>query len=180
MIFSFPDLWCGSTGVRELDAGKLGEPFAGHVLARTRAGRGIAQTRLGLRNGDELGHCSDIQRRVHRQDQRLARELDHRHQVFHRIEVQFVDLGAGGQGVGGGEDGVAVARLLGDEVGADVAVGAGAILDQEGLSEILRQPLAEEAGDEVERASGREGDDDAHRFRGPGLRLDGSGGHCQE
>ena len=56
---------------------------------------------------------------------------------------------------------VAVGRRLGHEVGAEVAVGAGLVLDDHGLLERLRQRLADGAGDDVGRAARRVGHDDA-------------------
>src|ERR1041384_7452547 len=65
---------------------------------------------------------------------------------------------------------VAIGRRLGDHLGADVAAGARAILDDELLAEALRQPLTHQARLDVGGPSGRKADDDAHRPRWIGLR----------
>jgi hypothetical protein len=47
--------------------------------------------------------------------------------------------------------------------GGDVAAGADAVLDHEGLAEALRQQLRNQARIEIEPAAGREADQNAHR-----------------
>ena len=116
---------------------------------------------------------------MHGENQWLARELDDGHQVLHRVEGERVQVRARDQRVGRGEDRVSVSRQLGNQVGADIAARAGAVLHQEGLAKVLRQPFAQDAGDKVERAAGREGDDDTHRLGGPGLRLSRNRKQCQ-
>ena len=65
---------------------------------------------------------------------------------------------------------VAVRRRSHDRLGADIAAGARPVLDDEWLPEPLRQPLTDQARDDVGRAAGRKADDDAHRPRRIGLR----------
>ncbi len=67
---------------------------------------------------------------------------------------------------GGEEDGVAVGLRLGDEVGADRAVGAGLVLDQHRLRQRVLQLVGEQPADEIGRAAGREGDHHADRAGG--------------
>ena len=50
-----------------------------------------------------------------------------------------------------------------DRLGADVAAGAGAVLDDELLAEAVRQPLTHQARLDVGRPAGGKADDDAHR-----------------
>ena len=64
------------------------------------------------------------------------------------------------------EDGVAVGRGLRRRVQADVARGAGAVLDHDLLAEQLGQARLQDAADEVRRAAGRERHDHAHRLVG--------------
>ena len=52
----------------------------------------------------------------------------------------------------------------------DIAAGARPVLDDEWLTEPLRQPLSDQARDDVGRAAGGKADDDAHRPRRIGLR----------
>ena len=57
-----------------------------------------------------------------------------------------------------------------DDLGADIAAGAGPVFDDELLAEPLRQRLSNEARDDVGCIAGRKADDDAHRPRRIGLR----------
>ena len=61
---------------------------------------------------------------------------------------------------------VAVGRGLGDQFGADIVAGAGLVLDDELLAELLAQPISDNARDDVGRSAGRIADDDAHRVVG--------------
>ena len=60
---------------------------------------------------------------------------------------------------------VAVRRRSYDDLGADIAAGARPIVDEEWLPEPLRQPLTDQARDDVGRAAGRNSHDQTHRPR---------------
>ena len=64
-----------------------------------------------------------------------------------------------------------VGRRLGDEIGADVAVRTGLVLDDDRLPERLRQSLSDRARKNVGCSSGRIGNDDADRLRRIRLRV---------
>ena len=85
--------------------------------------------------------------------------------VGHALVEELVD---GEVADGGRADGVAVRRARGDRADADIAAGAGSVLDDEGLVENLVEPLAEDARQHVGRAAGRIRHDDLHRAVGPG------------
>ena len=68
------------------------------------------------------------------------------------------------------EERVAVRRRAHDRLGGDIAAGARPVLDDEWLAEPLRQPLTDQAREDVGRAAGGKADDDAHRPRRIGLR----------
>jgi hypothetical protein len=76
--------------------------------------------------------------------------------------------------------GVAVGRRLHDVEPADAAAGAGLVVDDDRLAELLGELLADDAGDDVARPARGEGDDDADRLlgvrgeRGPGERGGGA------
>ena len=78
---------------------------------------------------------------------------------------------------------VAVGGRLHHQIHADVAVGAGTILDHEGLAEGFAEILGESAREKIDRTSRRAGGDDANRVARPGLRepgkRQGSGGERQ-
>ena len=66
---------------------------------------------------------------------------------------------------------VAVGRRLEHEIDADVAVGAGPVLDDERLAMLAGQLFGGEAREQIDRAARRAGCDDAHRPVGPPLRA---------
>ena len=70
---------------------------------------------------------------------------------------------------GGGEkQRVAIGIGFGDVAAAQRAVGAGLVVDIDALAEQRRHLVGHQAADEVGRAAGREGDDDADR---PGRKI---------
>jgi hypothetical protein len=73
---------------------------------------------------------------------------------------------------------VAVGRRFGDELRADHTVSAGAVVDDDGLPELRRELLADEAADDVGRTARRERHDHPDRLA---RRLLGMGGwrRCQ-
>jgi hypothetical protein len=68
------------------------------------------------------------------------------------------------------EERVAVRRRAHDRFGADIPATAWPVIDHEWLAEPFRQPLTHEARENVLRAAGGNGDDQAHRPRRIGLR----------
>ena len=66
------------------------------------------------------------------------------------------------------------------EVGADRAVGAGLVLDDDGLAEDVLDLVGDQAADEIGRAAGREGDHHADRAVGEVLRLHGGRGRGEQ
>ena len=98
-------------------------------------------------------------RRVHHQHVRHAGDERDRHEVLDRvvrhlrIERRVDRLRADRSH----QQRVAVGRRLGDEVGAEVAAGAGLVLDDEGLAEGLAELGRERARQDVGRAAGANG-----------------------
>src|SRR4051794_15210885 len=76
---------------------------------------------------------------------------------------------------GGGADRVAVRVTLRDRVDAHVTAGAGSVVDNPGPAEPILETLAYDAGQDVGRATGRIGNDDADRSAWPVLAL----GECR-
>jgi hypothetical protein len=89
-----------------------------------------------------------------------------RRAVVHEIERDvFVERGIDGVVRRDEADGVAIGRLREHVLHADIAAGAGAILDHERLAELLRQILPEEARDRVVRPTGRKRNNEVDRPR---------------
>jgi hypothetical protein len=77
---------------------------------------------------------------------------------------------------------VAVGRGVGEQRGGDRPAGAAAVLDQEGLLQVARHLLGEQAGDDIDRAAGGERREQRDRLFGVarGGRLgSGCAGHQQ-
>ena len=74
----------------------------------------------------------------------------------------------------------AVGLRLRHVVGADRAVGAGLVLDDDGLAEDVLDLVGDQAADEIGRAAGREGDHDVDRLVGKVLRLHGGRGRGEQ
>jgi hypothetical protein len=112
-------------------------------------------------------------------EQELLQQDEHRHRsevalgVVRELGVEMRIDREGG--VGGHQHRVAVGCGARDRVGGDDGVGAGLVLDHHRLSPLTRQLLRDLAREHVDAAAGRIGDDDAHRLRGPRLRLDARG-----
>ena len=107
---------------------------------------------------------------MRRQHDRLARQLDHRGEVLELV-VDLVNVRIARHRVGRDQDGVAVGRALGRRFGADVAVGAGAVLHHHLLAERARQIFGDQPRRDVGRTAGGKRNDHADRFVRPVLGL---------
>ena len=65
----------------------------------------------------------------------------------------------------GQEEGVAVRWRTHDRLGGDIAAGTRPVVDEELLTETVREPLSHQARDDVDLAPSRKADDNAHRPR---------------
>src|SRR5215216_722596 len=63
------------------------------------------------------------------------------------------------------EQRVTVRRRVHDRLGGEVAAGAQPVLNDEWLAEPFREPLTDQAGEDVVRTAGGKADDDAYRLR---------------
>ena len=68
---------------------------------------------------------------------------------------------------------VAVTRRLGDLIGPDRAASPALVLNDERLTQLVSQSLADQARDDVHAAAGGERHDEVDRSRRPGLREGG-------
>ena len=91
-----------------------------------------------------------------------------------RVERQaVVERGRDRRAVGVLQDGVAVGRRFRDRVGGERAAGAGAVLDDHRLAELVGELAAEQPRQHVDRAAGRERHDQPDRAVGIVLGVGG-------
>src|SRR5262249_30146401 len=146
--------------------------FSGHVSrapVATRAHADLAGIGLGM--GDELGNSRDRKRWVHLHDMRHADDARNRRNITNEVVVEFfeqccIDC----CGSTDHETRIAVCRRAPGRLYTDIATTARTVLDDELLTEALRQPLTNEARSNVVNATRCKWDDDAHRPRWIGSR----------
>src|SRR5712671_4304010 len=142
-------------------------------MAKVSAARGghvdLAWIGLGVIN--ELGNGLCRKRWIYEHDEGRAEDARDWRYVTDEIEIELVvECRVDRIERAGEEQGIAVSRGAYDRFGANIAGRASPILNYELLSDARRQPLADEASDDVIRASGRIADDQAHRPRRISLR----------
>jgi hypothetical protein len=148
---------------------------ADKLRRRAGAGRCIAfLAGIGADPVDQLLHRLCRHRGIDREHHRRRRDQRDRIEILDRIVAGMSkqkwivgDVAAGHQ------DCVAVGRRLRDTHGADIAAGAGNVLDIEILAGLLGEFLRHQTADEVGRAAGREPDHDLDRPHRPILRHSG-------
>ena len=133
--------------------------------------RHVDLARIGLGVGDELGNGLGRNRWIDHHDNGNAADARDRRDVADEIEIELVvERRVDRVRRSDQEERIAVRRRAHDRLGGDIAASARPVLDDELLAEPLRQPLTDQARDDVGRAAGGEADDDAHRPRRIGLR----------
>src|SRR5262245_51661809 len=158
--------------VQEARAGLLLEHA--HAEIGRAAGAGGAERHgpgIAFPERDEIGQRFRGDRRVNADDHRAEHAARHGNEValgtVRQVRVQAgID---GDRWVRGEEKGVAVGRRSRDRLRADVAAGAGLVVDDERLFKRVAQRLREEAGVKIGSPAGRRGHDEPHRFCGPGV-----------
>ena len=130
--------------VHHLDAGHLLQHRGAEMIGRAGPRRRIDDLAgICLRVGDELRHGVRRHRRMHHHRVGHIGEQRERGKILHAVErhggEQSVVHGVHAHGVE--QDGVAVRRGACDRAGADVAGGAGAVLDHDRLAHRLVQML---------------------------------------
>ena len=145
---------------QEFDACLLLEHLGEQVRrAAQRRDRHRQLARPRLRVGDEFRDGAHRHRRMHEQQVGDLGDDDDRREVLRRRERQVrVERRRGRHRAERAlHERVAVRRGLGDEVGADVAAAARAVLDHEGLAELVGEDLRRKSRDQVRRAARRIG-----------------------
>ena len=166
--------------VQHLRAGLLQQQRHREVVRRADARRAVGELagmRLRLRDhrGDriDLLHC-----RVRHQQQRSPRRLRDRREVGDRVVRQRLEQAlVHDERVDLHEQRVAVGLGARDALAADVAAGAGDVVDDDGLAERLRQVRGELARDEVDSRAGRVGHDQRDVLLGPRRLCRAAGEH---
>ncbi len=158
--------------IEHVDAGHHLEQRAGDIERRAdAAGRQVDLARIGLGIGDEFRNRFRRHRKIDVHDQRNGGDARHRRGVADEVEIQMlIKRGIDRVRRHGQQQRVAIRRRLDDQLGADVGAGARPIFNDERLTELFRQPLADQPPDDVGRTSGRHGHDHAHRPRRISLR----------
>jgi hypothetical protein len=163
--------------VDHLDSGGEREGLGGEVCAAARAGGSKRELPgLGLRQRDQLVNALYGHRRVRNEHQRERAEARDAGEIA-REAVGQLGVQARVRGERGGQEHqrVAVRRRARNELRADVAVAAAAVVDHELLAERLAELDRDQAAEDVGGPTGRERNHEPHRPRGVGLRR--SRGH---
>ena len=142
------------------------------MARRPDAGRGKAElARIGLGVGDQFRNGFYGNGGIDLDDVWHAHHAGNRRGVADEIEAEMrVKRGIGRDRRRHHEQRITVRRRLHDRFGAEIAAGARPVLDDELLTEPLRQPLPHQARKNIGRAAGGEADDDAHRVGRIGFR----------
>ena len=145
-------------------------------------GRAIALRGIGRLAGIGLGVGDEVFERGLRQVRPRGDDVGHQRQHADRHELgpvvgqRLVEVVVDRQGAGrAAQQGVAVGLGAPDDLGADIAARAGAVIDDHRLSPGGGELLADQAAQNVGRAAGREGHDDAHLLGWPSLGKGGCG-----
>src|SRR5499425_3381535 len=156
----------------QINAGHHLEQLTGNVSrAPIAAGTLAVLDGIILRVGDELGNSCDRKRWIHLHDMRHTDDARNRRNITNEVVVEFFEQRCiDCCGSADHEERIAVCRRTHDRLYTDIATTAGTVLDEELLTEPLRQQLTNEARSNVVYATGCKWENDAHRPRRIGLR----------
>ena len=178
IIWTWPEASASSAGAPPLNGTcTISTPViilnisAESVVRVAGAGRSeIHFARICFGVGDELGHGMSRKRGRDEHDMRRLHDAADRLDVADEIEAQML-VKRGVDRITGvdEEQRVAVRRRGDDGLGPKIAAGAGLVFDDEGLAEMVRQPLRDQARGDVGAAARWEWYDDA-RWRVSGNR----------
>ena len=155
-----------------------------HAQMRVRAdaiGAVVHRAGLGLGERDQFLCAVRLHRRVHHQHRRAAAQHHDRGEVLRTVgQLAEVRVGRDGR-IRCDEQGKPIGRRARHRLGADGAVAARAVVDDDGLTDLLGQSLRHDARHRVGDAAGRGRHDQPHLAVRIGLRVcratgDGEGG----
>ncbi|MPN13733.1 hypothetical protein SDC9_161057 [bioreactor metagenome] len=156
--------------IHPFGAGDAGQLHAGQMGSTARCGDGKVQVLL-LGQLHQLLEIAGLDGGVHHQHMGRIGQHGCTAQRLGRIEAELgIDGGRDGQRAEIAEQpGIAVGRCTGDELSAQIAIGAGLVVDHHGLLELLGDQLPDGARNDVGAAAGRIGNDQADGLAGPGI-----------
>ena len=151
------------------------QPLAGPVRGGAEAGGGeVQRARVSLGGGHQLGDGRPAFRRCGDQHARLQAEQRDRNEIVQRVVGQTLVQGDGRALRGRQQqDGVAVRIGLGGRGGSDRPSGASAVLDHEGLADLLRHLIEHDARNGIGGVACAHRADGHDRAVGPILRQRG-------
>jgi hypothetical protein len=152
--------------VQHVDAGAQLEHLARQVARAAEADRPVGQrARIGARQTDQLLDGAGRHRDMHGEHHgRFADQPDGR-EILHAVVAQvLVEQRIDGMAVGDHQQRIAVGLRMGDGSSRDRPVRPRPALDDELLAETRRQPLGDDARDQIDQAAGRIGH---HHLDGP-------------
>ena len=161
----------------DVDAGPQLQQLAGDVRRRAVADRGEMQpARMCLGLCNDILHAVDRRAGVSRDQLRHADDQGHRGEIALDVIVELVEQRIDGVRGKREQEAVTVGRRFRGSLGAHRAAGAAAVLDDDRLSERLRQAILHDARDDIRPPARRVRHDEAHRLCGPVLRPSGNRG----
>ena len=143
------------TAIRDMDEVDTGHHFeqcAGEMLCGPVAGRPLADlARIGFRVGDKFGNRLRRKRSTYRHDVGKSRDAGNRRDVADEIETEFfVERRIDCVHCTAQQESVTVGGCANDRFGSQIAARARPVLDNDWLVELVRQPLTDQARNDVE------------------------------
>src|SRR5215207_1143840 len=134
---------CAIRDGENINTGHGLEQFACHVAYGSDASRSHGELAwIGLGIGDELRNGLNGKRWIDSQDEVYANDTCHRRNVAQEIEIELVvKRRVDCISIGDKEKRIAVWSRIHDRLSANVAAAAWTIVNNDGLTELFRQPL---------------------------------------
>ena len=154
--------------VHDVDARQMLEQFAGEMRRRADAGRGeVEPSRFGLGEIDQVLHGPHREHWVNGENLRRGTDHADRSEVLDRVVWQLLlqDRIDRESRRARKKQRVAIGRGSRADFGADDAAGAGAVVDDDLLAELLAQFCCKHAAEDVVAAARWKRDDHPHRLR---------------
>src|SRR3954470_21701201 len=150
--------------MREVGRRRDLEELTGEMLCSPDAGRAMIDlARIRFRICDEFGNGLRRKRCANCYHVRKSSDARDRRDIVDEIKIQLlVECRIDGVHGPAEQERVAVGRCTNSRFGCEVACCAGPVLNDDWLAHLLRQPLSEQARNDVEVTTGRKAHDDTH------------------